>query len=137
MREELARIRGGALPETDQSGTYRRGENYPATGRVEGYGRREPPASSAGLERYGRPEPRVVTDEDGDEILYDRIEALQKIPAGWLITLESGQVWRQMNSKRYRLREGQEVKIKPARWGNSYRLSVSQLGSFIQVERVK
>lgn len=86
---------------------------------------------------FGRSQQRVTTDRDGDRIMYDRIAGLQKSPEGWIVTLSSGQVWRQMYSKRYNLREGQQVKIAPTIWGNAYRLSVKELGSFIQVERVK
>ncbi|HEU4619493.1 MAG TPA: hypothetical protein VFV10_15760 [Gammaproteobacteria bacterium] len=54
-----------------------------------------------------------------------------------MITLENGQIWRQMTPEIYPLQEGFEVKIYPTRWGNAYRLSVEELGGFIQVERVQ
>ena len=133
MREELARIRGqaGSATAASPGGDSGIRNPYPATGRNEPY-----PATGA-VEEFGKKEPRVVKNEDGEEILYDRIAALRKIPDGWVITLESGQVWRQTVSRRYALREGQEVKISPSQWGSSYRLVVSQLGGFIRVERIQ
>lgn len=107
MREELARLRQG------------------------GSGSREEDRIGS----YGKPGPRIE-EEDDEEILYDRIAGLKKIPEGWVVTLESGQVWRQKENKRYQLSVGQEVKIAPSMWG-AYHLSVSELGSFIYVERVK
>ena len=86
---------------------------------------------------FGKSQQRIVTDDDGDRIMYDRIKELQTGQDGWLITLSSGQVWRQMYNKRYNLKEGQDVKIAPSSWGNAFRLSVKELGGFIQVERVR
>jgi hypothetical protein len=53
------------------------------------------------------------------------------------VTLENGQIWRQMQSQRYHLRVGHHVRIYGTRWGDSYRLSADELYGFIQVERVK
>lgn len=139
MREELARIR-------EQSGSTSAGEpaaesgnrvRYPVTDEDAAFSRRGAYPATAKIEDFGKKESSIVINEDGKEELYDRIAALRKIPDGWVITLDSGQVWRQMISKSYRLRAGQEVKISPSSWGNSYHLSVSKLGGFIQVERVK
>ena len=110
MREELARMR-----------------QEEASGRGSAY---DP-------DSFGKSEQNIVTDKDGDRIMYDRIKELQTAQDGWVITLTSGQVWRQMYNKRYNLKEGQQVKIAPTIWGNAYRLSVKDLGGFIQVERVK
>jgi len=109
MREELARMR-------QEEAGGRGGTNDP--------------------DSFGRSQQHIVTDEDGDQIMFDRIKELQTGQDGWLITLSSGQVWRQMYNKRYNLKEGQDVKIAPSGWGNAYRLSVKELGGFIQVERV-
>jgi hypothetical protein len=54
-----------------------------------------------------------------------------------MITLDNGQVWRQMQPKRYPLQPGYDVRIYSSRWGNSYRLSSPILNGFIQVERVR
>lgn len=133
MREELARIRErtGSTTTADQATVPRRREPYPETVR------RAPYPAAGKTEGLNRNKPQVVVNEDGTEVLYDRIAALKKLPNGWIVTLESGQVWKQNQGRTYRLRVGQNVKLKPTIWGNSYHLSVEELGSFIQVERVK
>ena len=97
----------------------------PGTQPVQGYDRTVP--NDKASEKY----------TDQDETVYGKIASLREIYDGWLVTLESGQVWKQMYNKNYMLEVGQKVKISPVRWGSSYRLSVAELGSFIQVERVK
>lgn len=101
--------------------------------------RREEAGGGSGYnpDDFGRSHQRIVTDKDGDRIMYDRVQELQQAQDGWVITLASGQVWRQMVNKRYNLQVGQDVKIAPTMWGNAYRLSVKDLGGFIQVERVR
>jgi hypothetical protein len=75
---------------------------------------------------------RVV---DGE--LIDTVAGLEQIgPSLWLITLKGGQQWQQMISKRYTLAVGDEVRIYPTRWGNSFRLASERAGGYIQVERV-
>ena len=141
MREELARIRQqtGPGPATDETGGYSRNTpSYPAAGdRAATFGSSPPARAVTRAEDFGKKVPDVVKDEEGRDVLFDRIAALQKSQSGWVVTLDSGQVWRQMYTKRYNLREGQQVKIEPTIWGNAYRLSVSKLGGFIQVERIK
>jgi len=88
-------------------------------------------------DRIGKSNMRVVTDEDGDDILYDRITTLQRGPDGWIITLSSGQVWKQLYGRHYGLKEGQEVKISQGVFGSRYHLTVADLKSFIYVERVR
>ena len=129
MREELARIRGGtgSAAAADQNRAISRREYYPASNMNREVSRRAAsPApdraeefgldqsnSSAGKEAddYGNNKPRIVKGDNGKEELIGRIESLQKGPNGWIITLEHGQVWRQMISKHYDLREGQKVRI--------------------------
>ena len=139
MREELARIRQrtGSAPGADQPRDLGGTARYPASSRAEEFGRTERHPAPGKAEDFGKKAPTIVKNDDDEEQLFDRIAALQKTPDGWIITLESGQVWRQMVGKRYNLREGQEVKISPAIWGDSFHLSVSKLGGFIQVRRVK
>jgi len=124
IREELVRIR-------QQTGSTS------ASGQAAESDHRVPSPARGNIEEFGKKEPYVVNNEDGERVLYDRIEALKKNPDGWIITLESGQIWRQTVSRRYALLEGQEVKITPSKWGSSYRMTVSNLGGFIRVERIK
>lgn len=93
--------------------------------------------SSSRVEEFGRQSAKVI-ETDGREELYDRIARLDRTNSGWLITLEQGQVWRQVISKRFNLKEGHEVRIYPTNWGDSYRLSVvdGPVG-YIQVERIQ
>lgn len=90
------------------------------------------------VEDFGIQDARIVENEDGEEELIDRIASLrQREPNKWLITLASGQVWYQANSKRFRLREGMEVRIYRAPFNGSYRLSATDINGFIQVTRVQ
>lgn len=92
------------------------------------------------IQEFGKqaPGPRLVKDSEGGTELIDYISALQqREPDRWLITLASGQVWYQLNSKRYRLREGMEIKIYPSPLKGSYRLSARNVNGFIQVERIR
>lgn len=141
MREELARIRQqtGPGPASDETGNFRRNTpSYPAAqDRAADFGRPRTAPAVTRADDFGKKEPTVVKGDNGKDELYDRIAALQKSQNGWVVTLDSGQVWRQMYTKRYNLHEGQEVKIAPTIWGDAYRLTVSKLGGFIQVERIK
>ena len=154
MREELARIRGrtGPANTAGQYGSYSRRESYPASNTTREYSRRSPPQESNRAEEFGlnesnpasgrtenqgKNEPYVVENDKGEEELIGRVTSLDKGPNGWIITLEQGQVWRQMISKRFQLREGQQVRIYPTIWGKSYRLTLVDGGGFIQVERVR
>ncbi len=85
---------------------------------------------------FGKPA-REREDAARQEML-STISALREtVPNTYLITLENGQVWRQMEAKRYRLQVGDSVRVYPSRWGSSYRLSVEGLNGFIQVERIR
>jgi hypothetical protein len=80
----------------------------------------------AGLKRDLPPEVRAT------------ITALREtVPNSYIITLDNGQVWRQMRPKWYPLRVGHEVRIYPTGWGTSYRLSAIGISGFIQVERAR
>lgn len=92
------------------------------------------------VQRFGLPEnrSRVVDEEGGDSVLLATIASLDVHNyQQWLITLENGQVWRQMLSKRFNLKEGDAVRIVPSRWGTDYRLTAPHLAGYIQVERVE
>lgn len=58
-------------------------------------------------------------------------------PDAYLITLDNGQTWRQNAPKRYLLRIGSEVHLRPSTWGPSYRLTDPEVGDYIQVKRVE
>ena len=111
MREELARLR-----QEEQAGTGG--------------------SDAERINRFGKPEQRIVTNQDGEDVLYDRIQSLQKGPDGWLITLASGQVWKELYNRAYDLEKGMQVTISPGALG-SYHLSVSNKKSFIYVKRIK
>lgn len=93
--------------------------------------------TEATVDDFGRQQARIVKADDGKAELFDRIAALDQLgPNLWVITLEGGQRWQQMLSKRYTLQVGDAVRIYPTRWGSAYRLSVERLGGYIQVQRV-
>jgi hypothetical protein len=61
----------------------------------------------------------------------------ETVPNSLVITLDNGQVWRQTYAKFYPVQPGQEVWIRPSRWGGTHWLTVEALRSYIQVERVQ
>jgi hypothetical protein len=88
-------------------------------------------------ENFGLPPEKQEDEKDLIE-LHSAISHLREyVPSRYLITLENGQVWRQMVGTRYRLEVGDKVRIYPSRWGESFRLSAEGLKGFIQVERVR
>lgn len=91
------------------------------------------------IRRFGQNEPAVSlsTDNDGQDRLHDSITALEKRNNLWIVTLSSGQVWRQTYPRNLLLREGDEISIDQEGIGSSYRLSTPRLSGFIRVERVK
>lgn len=102
----------------------------------------QPVASSADtgddqVVTFGLPRARV----DGlgeDAVLYDRIAELDKSGFGdYVVTLESGQVWKQTSAQEYYLREGQEVSIRSTSWGSDYRLHADGVPGHIQVTRIQ
>jgi len=81
---------------------------------------------------------RVETLEDGEKALVDTITEIKRLDSTRvLITLASGQVWRQTVGKRYLLREGDTVRITASDWGNDYRLSADGKRGYIQVNRAR
>jgi hypothetical protein len=79
------------------------------------------------------------TEESGavrKEEWQEQIADLKEVgPNLWLVTLANGQKWRQLVSKPYRIKVGDEVRIYSTIWGSSYRLSSPRLGSYIQVRK--
>jgi len=58
-------------------------------------------------------------------------------PDAYVIQLTNGQIWEQTHPRKYLLRVGAQVRIRPSSWGTSYRLTDPDVGSFIQVTRTK
>jgi hypothetical protein len=58
-------------------------------------------------------------------------------PDVWTITLDNGQVWRQIYASRYNLRAGDTVSITRANGRVQYRLEAERFNGFIQVERLR
>ncbi len=97
-----------------------------------------PAAAGNAVDSFGRTGgARVETNEEGMQELVDTIASLRTINQSLVeVTLESGQVWRQMLSKRYPIVVGDTITIRPTRWGSSYRLTSERISGYIQVERV-
>lgn len=95
-----------------------------------------PQPAVGGEAAFGLPEQKGP-DAPPDEMFGTIASLRQFAPNQVTITLTNGQVWRQRRAERYGLREGQDVRIYATRWGDDFRLSVKDLGGFIQVERVK
>ncbi len=87
------------------------------------------------IRNFGRQSPRESRAKR-DEIVSTITELQQIRPNRWIVTLENGHIWRQMEDKRYQLRVGQDVRVYSTRWGSAYRMSGEGLGSYIQVERI-
>jgi hypothetical protein len=58
-------------------------------------------------------------------------------PDTYVIQLTNGQIWEQTHPRKYLVRVGATVRIRPSSWGTSYRLTDPDVGSFIQVTRTK
>jgi hypothetical protein len=88
-------------------------------------------------EPRGRRARQEAAEAPGREIVAVVTELRETVPNTWTITLDNGQVWRQTPPKFYPLRPGIEVRLYPTGWGDSYRLTVAEQKSFIQVQRVR
>lgn len=87
---------------------------------------------------FGLPTQTESEQKEQRNELHSTIASFRELqPNQYVITLENGQVWKQMHSQRYALENGMPVHIYPTRWGSAFRLSADELGGFIQVERVK
>jgi hypothetical protein len=98
------------------------------------------PATEAPTEPRTVSQRRADARDEADEAveIFGTIASLREtVPNSYLITLEDGQVWRQMRPKWYPMRPGQKVRIYPGRLGTAYRLTAGNLNSFVQVERVR
>lgn len=79
----------------------------------------------------------MSTDDSGSERLHDSITSLEKRNDLWIVTLSSGQVWRQEVPRNLALRVGDAVEIYQEGFGNGYRLANPRLSGFIRVERIR
>ena len=59
----------------------------------------------------------------------------ETVPNAWLVALDNGEVWEQVDPKPYRLKEGMQVRIYASGWGSSYRLTTPELNGFIRVRQ--
>lgn len=98
------------------------------------------PATDAvpAVEDFGKVGARVEQDTEGKVELVDHVADLREVQhKQWQITLESGQVWRQVLSQTFNLRPGYEVRIAPINDGPNHRLSSPQVSGSIQVRRLR
>lgn len=91
------------------------------------------------IRNFGQDEPAVSVSigDNGEDRLHDSITSLEKRNNLWIVTLSSGQVWRQTYPRNLLLREGDDISIDQEGIGSSFRLSTPRLSGFIRVERVK
>jgi hypothetical protein len=82
-------------------------------------------------------EPDVEPSEQRGEIVATITSVREVEPDMYMIELDNGEIWRQNAPRRYVLSVGAEVRLRPTRWGPSYRLTDPNRGSFIQVERIR
>ncbi len=95
-----------------------------------------PPAESV-ENNFGLPEKKVNENAPANELIARVAEIKELNRNRFIITLENGQVWQQMQTRRFALAEGDEVRIYPSRWGSSYRLSSQSHKGYIQVQRLR
>jgi hypothetical protein len=96
------------------------------------------PVQSRGDQQIRRAQNERAAAATAASDIVSRVQELREVvPNAWQITLDNGQVWRQTVSKRYQLRQGQQVKIYSTHWGNASRLSADEINGYIQVERVR
>lgn len=88
-------------------------------------------------ENFGVNQLNLIERDDGRKEFVGRIADIKSSPSGWIVTLEQGQIWRQMIAKRFDLKKGQEVRIYPTRWGKDFRLKAENNSGYIQVERIR
>ena len=87
-------------------------------------------------DNFGLPEEKT-NDGQAAELIARVAEIKEFDRNRLLITMDNGQVWEQVNSKRFALAEGDEVRIYPTRWGSSYRLASLSHKGYIQVKRLR
>jgi hypothetical protein len=95
----------------------------------------EPERPAEEIETQTSKEPPAEAD---DREYFGTITSIrERLPNAYVITLDNGQVWQQVQPEAYPLRPGLDVRIYPTDWGNSYRLIGAGTGRHIQVRRVR
>jgi hypothetical protein len=90
----------------------------------------------ANEERAQRKATRDEPSEAEDPGFISSITQLREtVPNAWLVALDNGEVWEQIDPKPYRLREGMQVRIYASTWGSSHRLTAPDLNGFIRVRQ--
>jgi hypothetical protein len=131
--DELARSTAATRSESDTPVPQRGPDEAPRESNEPPTAHGEPAALDEDLSRREQRRAARVARE-----IIAEVAALREIQPGRLeITLTNGQVWRQRNSDSYHLQPGHEVRIYPSGYGQHFRLSATELRSFIQVERVQ
>jgi hypothetical protein len=99
----------------------------------------QPERSSSGQEpAYSEKETYSSKDSGPDLVLVDTVATLERVESTkWIITLKSGQVWKQTTGKAFALRQNDIVTFTPTRWGSDYRLRVDGRPGYIQVTRLR
>jgi hypothetical protein len=107
------------------------------------------PTAPAADDSFGRPSPtpsrreqraaREAQEAEAPvaEIVATIVTVRETVPNYRTITLDNGQIWRQTRSEFYPLQPGLEVRVYPANWGGSFRLTAPRLKGDIQVERLR
>jgi hypothetical protein len=72
--------------------------------------------------------------EDGG-VISSIVQLRETVPNAWLVALDNGEVWEQIDPKPYRLKEGMKVRVYASSWGSSYRLTALDLNGFIRVRQ--
>lgn len=99
--------------------------------------------SARAAERVEAKEERAQRNATRDELLEAEelgfvasiAELRETVPNAWLVALDNGEVWEQIDPKPYRLKEGMQVRIYASSWGSSYRLTALDLNGFIRVRQ--
>jgi hypothetical protein len=97
----------------------------------------EPESAAERATEPAMPAQRQPEHQDEEEY-FGTITALrERLPNAYVITLDNGQIWQQVQPEAYPLRPGLEVRIYPTNWGDSYRLIAADTGRHIQVRRIR
>lgn len=87
-------------------------------------------------ERAQRKATRDESPEAEEQGFISSIAQLREtVPNAWLVALDNGEVWEQIDPKPYRLKEGMQVRIYASSWGSSHRLTALDLNGFIRVRQ--